>query len=378
MYLLDCTEGAGGGAERLAVSVLTHLDPQRYDRYFCLSRPSHGPLLDQARAGGVKIVQLNRRSRYDVLPWLRLVRLIRRERIEILHAHKHGSNFWGAVVSLLTGVPVFFAHEHSWQFSGNRGRILIDRFLIARRATKMVAVSTADREAMISIERIDPAKIVLLPNGIIDGAPGDGAAVRDELRLPPGSLTMACVGVRPEKRVDLLIRALGLLRSECPNLQLLVIGDYQSERESLRQLAGTLQVEDRVHLLGERHDVPSLLAVSDLAVLASDREGTPLAVLEYMAAGCAVVATRVGGIPNMIEDGIEGLLVEPGDPELLARSIGQLAGDPALRAELGAAARSRQARDFSLSAVIRQTTELYRESLGRSAAGDVQASVQVS
>ena len=275
LYLLDCTGDAGGGAERLAVSVLTHLDPQVYDRYLCLSRSSEGLLVEQAKAAGVKVFQLKRRSRYDLLPWLRLVRLMRREKIEILHTHKHGSNFWGAIISLLTGVPVFLAHEHSWQYSGNRGRMLIDRYLIARRATRMIAVSAPDRESMISIEHIDPSKIVVIPNGITFNTPTDVSAVRDELRLPPGALTIACVGVRAEKRVDLVIRALELLRRDQPDLQLLVIGDYQSELETLRELAGSLQLSDRVHFLGERHDVPSLLAVSDLAVLASDREGRP-------------------------------------------------------------------------------------------------------
>jgi glycosyltransferase involved in cell wall biosynthesis len=378
LYLLDCTGDAGGGAERLAVSVLTNLDPQVYDRYMCLSRSSEGYLVEHAKAAGVKVFQLDRRSRYDLLPWLRLVRLMRREKIEILHTHKHGSNFWGAIISLVTGVPVFLAHEHSWQYSGSRVRILIDRFLIARRATKMIAVSAPDREAMISIEHISPSKIVVLPNGINFNAPTDVEAVRDELRLPPGSLVIACVGVRAEKRVDLVLRALDLLRDTQPNLQLLVIGDYQSELEALGEIADSLQLSQRIRFLGERHDVPSLLAVSDLAVLASDREGAPLAILEYMAAGCAIVASRVGGIPNMIEDGVEGLLVEPGDAELLARSIAQLAESPTRRAELGSAARERQARDFSLNAVVRQTVELYDESLGRPGVAGVQPSVQVS
>ena len=323
-------------------------------------------------------MQLNRRSRYDLLPWLRLVRLMRKERIEILHLHKHGSNFWGAVISLLTSVPVFLAHEHSWQYAGNRARIFIDRFLISRRATRMIAVSPADRDAMISVERINPAKIVLIPNGIVEAEAGDVAAVREELAVPPGAVTMVCVGVRQEKRVDLVIDALDLLRAEQPELHLLVVGDYQSELDLLRGRVDSLRLSERVHFLGERHDVPSLLAASDIAVLASDREGSPLAILEYMAAGCAVVASRVGGIPDMIEDGVEGVLVSPGDAAALAARIGELAADPSRRAELGSAARERQARDFSLSAVVRQTVELYDESLGRPDVGSVRPSVQVS
>jgi glycosyltransferase involved in cell wall biosynthesis len=367
LYLLDCTGDAGGGAERLAVSVLTNLDPLAYDRYMCLSRSSEGHLVDVATRAGVKIFQLNRRSRYDVLPWFRLVRVLRRERIQILHSHKHGSNFWGAIMSFVGSVPVFLAHEHSWQYSGNRARMLIDRFLIARRATKMIAVSAADRDAMISAEGINPSKIVVIPNGIIEAAHEDVSPVRSELNLPTDAITLACVGVRREKRVERVIEALDLLRVAHPNLVLLVIGDYQSELDRLRGEARRRDLSDRVLFLGERHDVRSLLALTDIAVLASDREGSPLAVLEYMAAGCAIVATRVGGIPGMIRDGTEGVLVSPGDAGALADTIGKLAGDPVRRNELGSAARARQAQDFSLTAVVRQTSELYAASLGRPA-----------
>jgi glycosyltransferase involved in cell wall biosynthesis len=220
---------------------------------------------------------------------------------------------------------------------------------------------------MISAEGINPSKIVVIPNGIIEAAHEDVSPVRSELNLPTDAITLACVGVRREKRVERVIEALDLLRGAHPNLVLLVIGDYQSELDRLRGEARRRDLSDRVLFLGERHDVRSLLALTDIAVLASDREGSPLAVLEYMAAGCAIVATRVGGIPGMIRDGTEGVLVSPGDAGALADTIGKLAGDPVRRNELGSAARARQAQDFSLTAVVRQTSELYAASLGRPA-----------
>jgi glycosyltransferase involved in cell wall biosynthesis len=376
LYLLDCTGDVGGGAERLAVSVLTHLDPLAYDRYLCLSRPSAGLLVEQAQAAGVTILQLHRRSRYDILPWLRLIRFVRRERIDVLHSHKHGSNFWGAIVSILTCVPVFLAHEHSWTFSGNRLRILIDRFLIARQATRVIAVSAADRDLMISIERIPAAKIVLIPNGIPEAAENDDQTARVELQIPTHAVLLACVGVRTVKRVDLVLEALALLSDEQPSLYLLVIGDFATEVDKLRQIADSLGLASRVRFVGERRDVSRLLASADIAVLASDREGSPLAVLEYMAAGCAIVATRVGGIPAILRDGVEGVLVDPGQANQLAETIGELAQDATRRAELGRAARARQADDFSLRAVVRRTSELYGETLGLPA-GDPRTAFRV-
>jgi glycosyltransferase involved in cell wall biosynthesis len=368
LYLLDTTgTGAGGGAERLAVNVLGSLDESVYDRHICFTRPSRGALYDQVRRSGVKIFHLNRRSRYDVLPWLRLVRFIRREGIDIIHSHKHGSNFWGAVLSFFVRRPVLVAHEHSWSYSGNRVRLLTDRFLIGRRAARMIAVSDADREAMVEVERIDPGKIVLIPNGIPDESPEDVDRVRDELGLPAGTPLLTCIGVRPVKRLDLVVRALALVREQQPEAQLVAIGGHRVP-DGLRELVAELGLEEHVHLVGERHDIARLLAATDVAVLASDREGMPLSILEYMAAGCAIVATRVGGIPAMLRDGVDGVLVAPGDEHELAHAVASLLRDPQRRRELGASARSRQSELYSLAAVVRRTDDLYRELLeGRTA-----------
>lgn len=261
-------------------------------------------------------------------------------------------------MSTILRTPVFFAHEHSWSYSGDRFRILVDRLLIARRATRMIAVSDADRDAMIAVEKIDPSRIEVLPNGIPPTQAGDTTPLREELGLERNALVVACVGARPEKRVDILLRALPLLADVDPTFRLLVVGESTVER-ALRDLAAELGVEDLVSFLGYRGDVPSLLQLADIGVISSDREGSPLAVLEYMAAGCAIVATGVGGIPNMVEDGEEALLVEPNDPEALARALQRVLDDPQLRTRLSQAARKRQLRDFSLDEVVARTADLY-------------------
>jgi glycosyltransferase involved in cell wall biosynthesis len=368
LYLLDSASGNGGGAEKLAASVLSALDDSRYERLICLTRPSGGPLYEQIMASDLEVVHLDRTSRYNVLPWLRLVRFLRKRKVDVIHSHKHGSNFWGAVLSLVVKIPVFLAHEHSWSYSGNRVRLLTDRFLIAPRATRMIAVSPADREAMIAVEHIDPAKIVMLPNGVVRDVPGDPEAVRAELGIPRSGLVLTCVGIRQVKRIDLVVRALGELVAEHQDAHLLLVGGHRLA-PIVPELIEQLHLEDRVHRLGERQDVSTLLAATDIAVIASDREGAPLAVLEYMAAGCAIVATRVGGIPDMVREGVDALLVEPGNAAELAAAFRLLARDPALRKTLGDSAREREEREFSLEAVVRRTDELYRELLGQKGSG---------
>ena len=361
LYLLDSTRG-GGGAERIAVLVLEQLDPVRFDRTICVSRHATPEVIDELRRSGVDVLSLARKSRYDVAPWLRLVALGRRRRFHVVHAHKHGSNVWASILAPLLRIPIFFAHEHSWPFAGNLRRLLLDRFLIARRATRVIAVSEADRDAMIRVEKIDPARIVVLPNGIADPVVGDVDAVREELGIPAAAPVVTCIGARPEKRIERVVEALSTVRGSHPDVRLLVIGRGYDER-TLPALVERLSLNDAVHFLGFRSDIATLLKLTDVGVIASDREGSPLAVLEYMAAGCGIVVSRVGGIPDMVRHGEEGLLVEPGDVEGLADGIRTLIDDPELRRRLGAAAEQRRREEFSLQTLVARTEALYEEGL---------------
>ena len=355
---------AEGGAERIAILVLAQLDPRRYARTICFSRSAAAEIVAGLEASGVEVLSLGRTHRYDLRPWLRLIRLGRRRRFDIVHSHKHGSNVWAALLSSVLHIPVFFAHEHSWPFAGNLRRLLLDRLLIAPRATRVIAVSAADRDAMIRVEKIDPQRIVVLPNGIPDPMAGDATAVRSELGLTESTPLITCVGIRAEKRVERIIRALGTVRATHPEAKLLLVGNAATRR-SLEELAEHLSLRDAVHFLGFRDDISTLLNITDVGVIASEREGSPLAVLEYMAAGCGIVATRVGGIPDIVRDGKEGLLVEPGDEEALAEAIARLIGDGALRQHLGDAARRRQQAEFSLRTLVERTQDLYEETLAQ-------------
>lgn len=363
LYLVDRAGGLGG-AEQLSMSVVSRLDPERFERFVCFTRSSDPSVDRELRAAGVEIFHLHRSSRYDLRAWVRFIRFLRRMRFDIVHSHKHGANVWGAVGTTIARTPIFFAHEHSWSFEGDRRRILLDRFLISRRATRMIAVSESDRAAMIAVERIDPERIVVLPNGV----PSTRVEARHDPRpVAGGAVSVAAVGARPEKRLDLVLRALALVRADGHDVRLQIVGPM-SDEQVLRGLVAELGLEGVVSLLGPRRDVREILLETDIAVLGSEREGAPLALLEYMAAGCAIVATSVGGIPTMLEAGVEGVLVPPGDAQALADAIGALVVDEARRAALGGAARERHRRDFSLESVVARTTRLYEDDLRRIAA----------
>jgi len=350
-----------GGAERLAVQVATRLDPSRFESTLCASRRTDEPLLEaELAAAGVDVLALERGSKLDLRAWGPLVRRLR-DGVDVVHAHMFGSNVWGTVLGRLTHVPVVVAHEHTWSFQGQPVRRFLDRELVGRFADAFVAVAAEDRRKMIEVEGIDADKIRLVPNGIPDPAAGDGAAVRRELGIEPDAPVIGIVcELRAQKALEVLFEAAVRVRAEFPALKVLVAGDGPV-REHVEAERRRLGLEETVLLLGIRRDVPDLLDAIDVAVLSSDYEGSPLSIMEYMAAGKPIVSTRVGGIPELVEDGREALLVDARDPEAFAAAVTRILRDPAEAKRLGDAARERQRRELSLDAMVRRIEGLYEE-----------------
>jgi glycosyltransferase involved in cell wall biosynthesis len=349
-----------GGAERLVVELASRVDRSRFTPFVCATRSGSDPLvLEQLEAAGVATHDLARKRTLEPRAWSQLVRLLRRERIDILHAHGFGSNAWGTVLGRLARVPVLVAHEHTWSFEGSAGRRFVDREVIARLADVFLAVSDEDRRKMIELEGIDPSRIQVLANGVPTPTVRAGADVRADLGIDRDAPMIGSVGnLRAQKAYHVLIRAAAKLRGDHPDLRVLIAGDG-AERTRLEDLIAELGLEATVTLLGERRDVPELVAALDVAVNSSDFEGTPLSVLEYMALGKAIVATRVGGTPALLSDGTHGVLVEPRDPAALASAIGALLRDPDRRRRLGEAAAARQRQQFGLDAMVARLEDLY-------------------
>ena len=366
VVMIDSIGGPGGG-ETLAMEGAIGLDPERFETTLCVTRwkdafeveePSR-TWLRRLRKSGVRVVGLERSSRYSVWAWLPLVRILRGEGIQVLHAHLFGSNVWACILGRLSRVPVIIAHEHMWAYSGSSVRTLADRFLIAPLSTVFIAVSRYGRRQMIELERIPEDDIFYLPNGAPSLGPGDGAKIRDELGIGAEQKVVGSVGhLRGEKAFEVLVEAVGLLSRDHPELQVVIVGEGP-ERPMLEALRSNLGLDDRARLVGARSDIADLLASFDLAVCCSDFEGGPLSVIEYMEAGLPVVASRVGGLPEMVEDGVSGILVEPRDPAALASAIATLVSDPAGSARLGHAGRRIWARDYAIDAWVQRLEDLY-------------------
>jgi glycosyltransferase involved in cell wall biosynthesis len=354
---------AFGGAERLAATITIRLDQDRFERFFCSThRRLPGPTFEEELvAAGVRTLALERGSKTELWAWLPLVSFLRRHRIDVVHCHKFSANVWGSIFGSLARVPVLIAHEHAGRYEGQRLRRFLDRQLVSRRADVFLTVSETTRDRMVRVDGVDPDVVRVLPNGIPELAAVSGTNLRDELGISVTAPLIAMVSqLRTEKRIDLLVDAVVALGREFPDVVAVVAG-RGPEEPRLRELIRQNGLEEKVFLLGPRVDVPRILASADVAVSCSDFEGSPLSIMEYMAAGKAIVATRVGGIPELVDDGIHALLVEPRSVDGLAQAVARLLRDPALRNRLAEQARIRQQREFTIEAMVRRLEALYEE-----------------
>jgi glycosyltransferase involved in cell wall biosynthesis len=355
-----------GGGERLAIQIACRLDPERFESVLCATRRSEsveadrsGPvarqMLDDA---GIRYVNLERHAGWRLDDWTPLYRLLRRERFDVLHAHKFGSNVWGTLVGRLARVPVIVAHEHTWSFEGKPLRRFLDRELIGRGSSVFVAVSEEDRRRMIEIERVRPEKLLFVPNGIEPRSPR-GSDVRAELGIPVDAPLIGAVSVlRPQKALDVLVRAVAPLVRERADLRVLIVGEGP-EREALTELIESEGVGDRVLLTGFRDDIPDVLDALDVAVSSSAFEGSPLAMMEFMEAARPIVATSVGGVPDLIDDGVHGRLVQAGHVEGLRGALRDMLNDREAARRMGERAQERRRREFDLDVVVRRCEALY-------------------
>jgi glycosyltransferase involved in cell wall biosynthesis len=347
----------GGGAERAMVALATHLPQDRFEIMVATTRPSAGPLIDAVRAAGIPHLALDRRHRYDLPPFRRLVTLLRDERIDVLHAHKFGSNLWGAILGRIARVPVVIAHEHSWSYEGEPVRRFLDGHVIGRLAHAFVAVSERDRQRMIDLEGVPPGKIVVLPNPYVPRS-HESIDLRERLRIPPEAPVIGTIAVlRAEKALDVLIDAFAELSRSMPEARLVIAGGGAMQ-ESLEEHARRVGMADRIHFLGWWEDVRGVLDALDVAALSSDREGAPLFAIECMAHRVPLVSTDVGNVGDLLADGEGVTLVPTRDPPAFAAALEALLRDPARR-QAQAEAAAQRFRGFHVDEVAAQFSALY-------------------
>jgi glycosyltransferase involved in cell wall biosynthesis len=306
----------------------------------------------------------------DLIALRQLVIRFRLERPDIVHTHTSKAGALGRLAAWIAHVPVVVHTPHGHVFYGHFGRLASWLFLqverlLAKRTTWMIALTEAERDEHLvrGVGRAD--RFAVVPSGIdLERFRTAGAKVRRRpagFDCPPDAIVVGSVGwLTPVKGHRVLLEAAASLREEWPHLHLVIIGDGPL-RDGLERLARRRGISKTVRFLGARADVLDCLAGMDIYVQPSLNEGMGRALIEAMAAGRPMVASRVGGIPAVVQDRETGLLVPPNDPAALARAIDELLRKPDWARELGAAAQASIGERFSQVAMVRAIESVYEQ-----------------
>jgi glycosyltransferase involved in cell wall biosynthesis len=354
--LLLVTLSETGGAQTYVASLL----PGLVDTFeVTVAASGAGPLATAARDTGAEFVRL-RHLRRPLRPWhdvpalIELAQLMRRKRPHIVHVSSAKAAALGRFAAWLTSVPVRIYTVHGWAYLAHDGFTgaayrWIER-LLRPLTTVTICISESERRAGLAARTCDGRSTVVIHNGVdLIGRPV--TAMRHEIPQ------LIAVGrLRPPKDPITLVQALAALRPG--SFHALLVGDGPDRPEVVAELR-RLGLETDVELVGDRGDIPELLADSDIFVLSSRSEAFPLSILEAMAAELPVVASSVGGVPEIVVDGETGVLIPPEDPVSLARALAWLIGDADARRALGKAGRARVSERFDLASVQEAHRLLY-------------------
>jgi glycosyltransferase involved in cell wall biosynthesis len=344
-----------GGLERLLVEFARWHDRSRFELEFVALGDVGRPANDIRDAGcEVTVLNCERRSRYRQVR--ELAWHFRDRGVDVVHTHNAYPHLYGTLAARLAGVPAVIHTRHGRRF-GQTWRERLYFAAASRLANRVVAVSEDTGALCRRLGWLDDRKVARIYNGIdID---------RFAFRGPTDEPRAISVGrLSPEKDFATLLRAVALVVASKPDFRLLLVGDGP-ERAALERLSSELKLSDHVQFFGERNDVAELLSGRGVGffVASSLTEGVSLTLLEAMAAGLPVVATNVGGNPEIVVPDETGLLVPSADPAALAEAMLWMSRDPFRRVQMGSAGRRRVERQFSVRGMIEQYEALYEELL---------------
>jgi glycosyltransferase involved in cell wall biosynthesis len=352
------------GAEVLVAETIRRLAGRIDPVVLCLD--GVGSLGERLLAEGVPVVAFGRRPGRDWrLAW-RLARELRHRGVSVVHAHQYTPFFYAALARLMAGRSVkviFTEHGRHYPDVVSPLRRTVNRLALARLADSVNACCDFSASALAHVDGFSARPIEVIPNGIeldrYDPAP-DRASLRRSLGLDPARRYVVTVArFHPVKDHATLLRGFQQVAGSRPDVDLLLAGDGPL-RPDLEELTRSLGVEARVRFLGVRSDVPSLLKAADLFALTSVSEAASLTVLEAMASRLPVVVTAVGGNPEMVRHGVEGLLVPRGDVAGVASALLRLLDDPPAAEAMGAAGRERVERQYQLAQTVESYWRLYQ------------------
>jgi L-malate glycosyltransferase len=362
-----------GGTENQAVTLARSLHEQGFSlEVACLRRL--GPFVNEINNRGIPLSEYAFPGFYSfaaLVQKARLARHIAKRRIDVMHSYNFYGNVFGILPAKLASTPVVIASIR------DRGAYLtpmqkrVQRFVC--RFADCVLVNAEAVKEWLESEGYEPSKIVVIPNGVEMSRfanPPQRDRVRDELGIPRDAPVVIVISrLTRQKGLEQFLEAAAILAPRFPDARFVIVGyakpaeqDYEN---ILKTQADRLGITGRVTFTGLREDVPDLLAAATVSVMPSLNEALSNVLLESMAAAAPTVATRVGGTPEAIVDGVTGILVEPGDSVALAEGIARLLENPQLAAHLGRSARQAVQEHYSAEKMVRATERLYLDLLAR-------------
>jgi glycosyltransferase involved in cell wall biosynthesis len=344
-----------GGLEYLAIQMSEHLQSRGIRSPIVVL--TEGALVGEARRRGVDVFVMHKRKGFDVGLIFALRRLLRSEGVQVLHSHNFAPLIYGSLAARLCGIGTV---------NTRHGRAALKTHpLIWALTDRVVAVSEDARRELMRHNRIRADKVRVIINAIdltrykAEGPPQPER--RRELGIPAHVPLCGIVGrLSAEKDHRTLLLALDVLRKSGSLAHLVIVGGGPLEGE-LKSLVESLGLSESVHFLGFRSDVAQLLPLFDVFVLSSTEEGISLTLIEAMAAGLPIVATRVGGNPEVVVEGETGVLIEAGQPEALASALESLLGDPDRRTRMGLRGREVATQRFDIKRLIDEYQAIYTE-----------------
>ncbi len=353
--------GGPGGAETVLLNLASTLDGSRFRSLVLLTED--GWLRKKLQERGVPTHLVDWQAWRDFRPLWAMAQLVKQENVDLIHSHLPWQNFSSCLVGRWTGRKTIVTYHGPIELAQARGlRGAIKLRLVQNSATAVVVVCDYVGQ-MLKDVGFPAEKIIRIYNGIDPARfnrSGDGR-VRKGIRCPEGTKLIGMVAnLRRSKGYEFFMQAARKVAASIPQARFVAVGDIDKEiGHRLSDLAEQLGLQDRFFFLGFREDIPEVLSDLDVFVLSSVSEGFPLVILEAMAAGKPIVATRSGGPQEIVEDGRTGLLVPSANADLLAAKICELLRDPGRAAALGHAARAKAESTFGLERMVHEYEQLY-------------------
>jgi glycosyltransferase involved in cell wall biosynthesis len=352
-----------GGVQQQIFSLIKSYNKDLFNPIFCCLG-NREKIAEKLEQHGIEVITLNR-TNYNRLSFKiikDLYKIIKEKNIHILRTHRYRSNLYGRIAGWLAGVPVIISSVHDNYRSDKKIERRLMNKILSIITDKIVAVSESIKNDIIRYDKINPSKIEVINNGVdtlIFRPQSKDYELLKSLGINNDDIVIGFVGrIVPAKGLEYLLEAFSYLKKEINNIKLLIVGDGAILKD-LKNYSIELGISKYSIFTGERQDIQKILSCIDIFVMPSIAEGLPNALLEAMSSGKTVVTTKVGGIPEIIKDRFNGLIIPDKNSEMLAKAIKELITDKDLSEKLGENARHFIIENYSIEAVNKKWETLY-------------------